>query len=130
MIAYLIAGVAALAMISGLAYKTYEAGADKVRTEWAEATLKAKSEAEAERQRQDALRQQQDKQVTRRLSDEKKRSQTLMASLEAHIKAARLPAECRLTPELLGDANAALAGSQGERPGTVPRQPTAPTHAR
>ena len=48
MIAYLIAGVAALALISGLAYKTYEAGADAVRVEWAEANRIAR-EAEAKK---------------------------------------------------------------------------------
>ena len=42
MIAYLIAGVAALAIISGLAYKTYEAGADSIRTEWAAANEEAR----------------------------------------------------------------------------------------
>lgn len=130
MIAYLIAGVAALAMISGLAYKTYEAGADKVRTEWAAATLKAKSEAEAERARQEAVRTKQDKEVTRRLNDARKSNQQLLTSLEAHIKVAKLPANCRLTPELLTDANRALAGGEGLSPGTVPSRPASPSSTR
>ena len=41
---YLIAGIAALAMISGLAYKTYQAGDSSVRLEWAEANQKARTE--------------------------------------------------------------------------------------
>ena len=47
MIAYLLIGVAALAMVSGLAYRTYQAGADNVRTEW-EADKAAARAREAE----------------------------------------------------------------------------------
>lgn len=119
MIAYLLIGVAALAMVSGLAYKTYQAGADNVRQEWSEANVAAQQKAEADRKRQDALRAEQDKQATRRLADEKKRARTLMVSLDAHIRAARLPASCRLTDGLLADVNAAIGG-KGVSPGTVP----------
>ena len=123
MIAYLLAGVAILAMVSGLAYKTYEAGADKVRTEWAAATLKAKSEAEAERQRQEALRQQQDKDYTRRVNDAQKRARTLQTSLDAHIRVANLPRECRIPDSLRDIANRALAGTESLPPGGVPGEP-------
>ena len=43
---YLLAGIAALAMLSGIAYKIRESGKDAVRLEWAEANRKAR-EAEA-----------------------------------------------------------------------------------
>lgn len=124
-LAYGILAMALMGMIGTGVYKVKEWGADEVRQEWQQATLKAKSEAEAERARQDAVRQQQDQQVTKRLADARKRSQTLMASLEGHIKAARLSPDCRITPELLLDANAALAGGEGQRPRTVLGKPAA-----
>ena len=130
MIAYLIAGVAILAMVSGLAYKTYEAGADKVRLEWREEAAKSVKISEAHRKRQEAARNKADKEATRRLNDFRARSQTIMASLEAHIKVARLSPDCRITPELLNDANNALSGGQSIGPGAVPSKPTAATPTR
>jgi Flp pilus assembly protein TadB len=129
MLMYLIAGIAALAMISGLAYKTYEAGADKVRLEWAADVAARKAEAEKERARQDALREAQDKEATRRLADEKKRTTGLMASLEAHIRASGAAAKCPVPDSLRDDWNRANAGPEGERTGTVPpagRKPAPP----
>ena len=119
MIAYLLIGVAALAMVSGIGYAVRESGKDAIRTEWAAANAAAQQKAEADRQRQDALRAAQDKEATRRLADEKNRARTLLVSLDAHIRAARLPASCRLTDGLLADVNAAIGG-KGVSPGTVP----------
>lgn len=128
MIAYLLAGVAILAMVSGLAYKTYEAGADKVRTEWAEATLKAKSEAEAERARQEAVRTTQDREATRRLADARKRNQQLLSSLEAHIRASGTALDCPMPAGVFDAWNRANAGPQGLSTGTVhdPSRTTSP----
>ena len=122
--------LAILGALGGLGYKVREAGADSVRVEWAAANEKAKQEADAERQRQEAVRATQDKQATKRLADARKSNAALFQSLEAHIRVARLPADCKLPPSLLGDVNAALAGSQGVGPGTVPSKPGAAAPAR
>ena len=120
MIVYLLAGVAALAMLTGIGYKVRESGKDSVRVEWQAANVAAQQKAEAERQRQDALRAAQDKEATRRLADARKRSTTLMASLEAHIRAAGPAAQCGI-PDSLRDAwNSANKGGESVGTGTVP----------
>jgi len=119
MIAYLIAGVAALAMISGLAYKTYRAGGDAVRLEWDAANAAAQKKADADRAREDALRAAQDAEATRRLANEKKRSAALWTSLEAHIKASGSAAQCPMPVSLRDDWNRANAGPEGAGTGTV-----------
>ena len=129
-LAYLIAGIVLVSALAGLAAYERKAGGDSVRVEWEESNTAARQKAEAERIRQDALRQAQDKEATRRLANEKKRTGELMVSLEAHIKAAGLRTDCRITPELLGDANSALAGSQGLSTGTVPSPAKPPSVAR
>jgi Flp pilus assembly protein TadB len=129
LILYGVIALAILATVSGLAWKVRESGKESVRLEWAEANAAAQKKAEAERQRQDALRATQDKEATKRLADAKRRNATLLTSLEAHIKVARLPADCKLPPSLLGDVNAAIAG-QSLGTGTVPSKPGTPTPAR
>ena len=129
-LAYLIAGVALVGALGGLYWRidsaAYERGAGKVRQEWDAANAAAQLQAEAERARQDALRATLDKQATGRLANEKKRSGELMASLDAHIRAAGLRPDCRITDELRDDANRALSGGQGVGPGTVPGGPKPP----
>ena len=129
-LAYAFAAIALLGMIGGGLYKVRESGKDAVRIEWAEANAAAQKAADADRARQDALRQAQDKEATRRLTDARKSNAALLTSLEAHIRVARLPADCRIPDSLLGDVNAALAGSQGVGPGTVPSKPGAALPAR
>ena len=119
----LLYGVIALAILGtlgGIGYKIREAGADSVRVEWAEANAAAQKQAEADRQRQDALRQAQDKEATRRLANEKKRSGVLMASLEAHIRVAGRSAQCPIPDSLRDDWNSSNAGPEGAGTGTVP----------
>ena len=113
----------ALALMSGIGwgYKVVkDTGREEVRLEWAEANAAAQKKAEADRQRQDALRQQQDAETTKRIANEKNRARTLMVSLEAHIKAAGKSADCKLTDGLRDDWNLSNAGPEGVGPGTVP----------
>lgn len=120
---FLLYGAMALAIlgaVGGIGYKVRESGKDSVRVEWKAANEKATLQAEADRQRQDALRQAQDAEVTRRLSNEKKRTAGLMVSLEAHIKASGAAANCPLTPGLQDAWNRANAGPEGSSPGTMP----------
>ena len=122
-------GLLALAIIAGIGWciKTLkDAGRDEVRAEWQEANAAAQQKSDAERARQDALRAAQDKEATRRLADAQKRAKTLMASLEAHIKAAGNAAKCPVPPSLLDHWNAGNSG-KGLSTGTVP--PASPTPA-
>lgn len=114
------AAIIILGMLGTAGYKIRESGKDEVRVEWQAANAAAQKKADDDRARQDALRQAQDAEATRRLANEKKRSQTLMASLEAHIKASGTAAACPMPPLLLDDWNRANAGSQGDSPGAVP----------
>ena len=133
----LIYGLIALGIIASLGgigwkidHNGYVRGAGEEHQKWQAATDKAKAAAEADRVRQDALRQAQDAQTTRRLTDEKKRSQTLMASLEAHIRASGAAAACPLPDSLRDDWNRANSGPEGAGTGTVPPAggKPAPTH--
>jgi hypothetical protein len=119
LLVYGMVALAILGTLGGIGYKIRESGADAVRLEWSEANAKAKAEAEAERLRQDALREKQEKAYIGRLANEKKRSGELMASLEAHIKAAGPAAQCALPASLLDDWNTANR-AQGPGPGGVP----------
>ena len=110
-----------LGALGGIGYKVREAGADSVRVEWAAANAAAQKKADDDRARQDALRQAQDKEATRRLANEKTRARTLMASLEAHIKASGAAAQCPVPDSLRDDWNRANAGPEGVSPGAVPR---------
>lgn len=119
LIAYGLIALAILGAIGTGVYKVKEWGADGVRLEWKAANEKAAKEAEAERARQDALRQAQDKEVTRRLTDAKRRNTGLMASLEAHIRASGTAAQCPLSPGLHDIWNRANQGPQSDSPGAV-----------
>ena len=123
LLAYGLVALALIGALSGLGYNIRESGKDAVRVEWQAANAAAQKKAEDDRQRQDALRQAQDKQATRRLNDARKSNATLLTALDAHIRAAGLPRDCRLPQQLWDDANSALAGAEGERPGTVPSAP-------
>lgn len=119
LLAYGIMGIMILGMLGGIVYKIRQGGADSVRAEWAEANAVAQQKADAERKRQEAVREAQDKEATRRLADAQKRSKTLMASLEAHIKASGTAAKCPVPPVLLDHWNAGNSG-KGLGTGTVP----------
>ena len=124
------AAIVILGMLGTAGYKIRESGKDVVRLEWSAANDKAKAAAEAERARVDALRQAQDKEATRRLADEKRRTSTLMVSLEAHIKAAGKSAQCPVPDSLRDDWNRANAGPEGVSPGAVPPSSGKPAPAR
>ena len=130
LIAYGLIALALIGALGGLGYKIRESGKDAARIEWAQDVAARKAEAEAERARQDALRATQDKQATRILADARKSNAALLQSLDAHIRVARLPADCKLTPELFADVNRALAGSESAGPGAVPSKPGAATPTR
>ena len=133
MIQVIVIGLIVVAIMGGVSYgvgKVKDAGRDEVRAEWAAANAKAKDAADADRKRQEAARSAQDVAATRRLADAQKRSRTLMVSLEAHIRAAGLNRDCRIPDSLLNDANDAITGGQGKRPGAVPSKPAAPTPTR
>ena len=123
LILYAVLALAVMGMIGTGVYKVKQWGAEEVRTEWAAANKKAAEDAETERKRQDSIRAAQDKEATRRLADARKSNAALLTSLDAHIRAAKLPAGCKLDDRLLGDVNAALAGAEGVSPGTVPSKP-------
>ncbi len=112
--------LAILGALGGIGYKVRESGKDSVRVEWAEANAAAQKKSEEERARQDALRQAQDREATRRLANEKRRASTLMVSLDAHIKAAGKSADCPMPVSLRDDWNSANAGPEGVSTGTVP----------
>ena len=95
-------------------------GNAETKAEWNAANAAAQQKAEAERSRIDALRATQDKEATRRLANAHKSNAALLTSLEAHIRVARLPADCRISEQLRDDANRALAGPEGQRTGIVP----------
>jgi len=121
--------LAILGTLGGIGWKVRSAGYDACKVEWQQANAAAQQKAEAERVRQEAARATQEKEAIRRLSNEKKRSGALMASLEAHIKAAGPAAQCPVPVGMLDAWNAANAGPQGVSPGTVPpasRPPTLP----
>ena len=134
---FLIYGLVALGIIGALGgigwkidHNGYVRGSAAVQQEWEASNAKARAAAEADRQRQDALRQARDAEATRRLTDEKKRTRTLMASLEAHIRASGAAATCPVPPSLLDDWNAANAGPKSAGPGTVPPASGTATHSR
>lgn len=124
------AAIIILGMLGGIGYKVRESGADSVRVEWAAANVAAQKKAEEDRARQDALRVEQDKQATRRLADEKKRTAGLMVSLEAHIKASGAATACPIPSLLVDDWNAANAGPKGVGPGAMPTVSPKPAPAR
>ena len=129
----LLYGVIALAILGtlgGIGYKVRQSGYDACKVEWAEASAAAQKEIEADRKRQDDLRQEQDKLASRRLADEKKRTQTLWTSLEAHIRVAGKYANCPIPDSLRDDWNRANAGPKGLSPGTVPTEGRSPTTPR
>ena len=133
LLAYGLIALAVIGSLAGLYGTVHHSGVNEGRAEitaqWEKQAKKNREIVLADRKRQEGVRQQQDEKQSRRLADEKKRTGVLMASVEAHIKAKGAFANCRLSDGLLGDANNALAGGQGERPGAVPSasKPTAPT---
>lgn len=124
LLAYGILALAIIGALGGTAWKLdhngYERGYGAAQKKADDAAAAAKAAAEADMARQEALRQAQDKEATRRLTNEKNRSRTLMASLEAHIHAAGTTATCAIPDSLRDDWNAANAGPQGAGPGAVP----------
>ena len=130
-------GLMALAVIGAAAgfygkihHDGYVEGKGEVQQAWDSANAAAQKKAEADRLRQDALRQAQEQEATRRLADEKKRSAGLMASLEAHIRASGTAVQCPIPPSLFDDWNLSNAGPKGAGPGTVPATGPKPTPPR
>lgn len=130
----LLYGIVALGIIGslgGIGWKVnhdgYVRGKAEIQQQWDAANVAAQQKAEADRKRQDDLRAAQDKEATRRLANAKQTNQRLMASLEAHIRAAGTSVACAMPPDLLRDWNAANSGGEGERPGAVPATGRTPT---
>lgn len=126
-------GVLAFGILVAIGYgvhKVKQWGADEVRAEWAAANLKAQQAADAERKRVQALQQAQDAAATRRLADAQKRSRSLMASLEAHIRASGSAAQCPIPGSLFDAWNASHKAGEGASTGTVPAtgRPAAPAN--
>ena len=122
----LLAAAAVIGALGGLYWKidhsAYQRGQAEVQVKWDADVAARQKEAEADRARQDALRQAQDKETSRRLTNERKRATTLQASLDAHIRAAGSSVRCPMPPGLLDVWNRAGAGPTGEggSPGPVP----------
>jgi len=104
---YALAGLAILATLSGIAYKIRQSGYESCTVEWQAANAAALAKAEADRQRQDELSRAEAARLETALAKQRKVNAELLNVVEAHIKAARLPSECRITPELVRDWNAA-----------------------
>ena len=134
MIVYLIAAIAAIGALGGLYWKVdhngLERGRQEVQVKWDAANAAAQQAAAADKARQDALRQAQDKKATEALSNEKKRTASLWTSLEAHIRAAGTSVQCPMPVSLLDDWNRANAGPKGVSPGTVPADRARPATPR
>jgi len=120
LLAYGLIALALIGALGGIGYKVRASGYDACKVEWQAADAAAQQKAEADRARVDALRAAQDREATRRLTDEKRRSGAIWASLEAHIRASGTAAQCPIPDSLRDDWNSANAGPQGERTGTVP----------
>lgn len=118
--------LAVLGAIGTGVYKVKQWGYGEAKAECVAEDEKRAAAAEAERKRQDALREAQDKQATKRLADARKSNQALLTSLDAHIRVAKLRADCRIPPELQSDANNALSGGKGFGPDPVPGKPKPP----
>lgn len=130
-------GLTALAIIGSLAglYGTIHhsgvaEGRAEVEKRWEAQNAKNREIVLADRTRQESLRQATDATATRRLADERKRTSTLMVSLEAHIKAAGTSAQSPMPASLRDDWNLANAGPKGVGPGTVPPVGPKPAPAR
>ena len=120
----------AVAGVIGGAYKTVkDSGREEVRLEWQEANAAAQKKADADRKAQEAAREAQDKETSRRLANAKKRSQDLLVSLEAHIKASGTAAACPMPVSLRDDWNRANNPGEGVSPPTMPpaSRPTTPS---
>lgn len=124
MYGYLIAALVVAFMVGGAGYKGYNLGQDNIRTEWQAATIKAKEEADAERQRlQDSARQQAGN-LQKTLAKEKALKNDLSNALQAHIRAMpKPPAGCpapELSPGLLDLWQRANEGPDGAAGGKLP----------
>ena len=104
---YALAGLAILAALSAIAYKVRQSGFDACRVEWDAANAAASEKAEADRKRQDLLSRAEATRLEAALQKQKRVSRDLQTVAEAHIRAARLPSECVLSPDLLRDWNRA-----------------------
>jgi len=93
--AILIAALVVMAAVGAAGWKGYGLGQDNIRAEWQAATIKAKEESDAERQRlQDAARKQAGN-LAQTLTKEKRLTSDLNSALQAHIRAAKpIPAGC------------------------------------
>ena len=104
---YLVVAILVAGTLGATYFKGRSAGADACRVEWAQANAAALAKAEADRQRQDELSRAEAARLETALAKQRKVNAELLNVVEAHIKAARLPSECRITPELVRDWNAA-----------------------
>ena len=115
-------GLVALALIGALAgglgavhHSGVAEGRAEVTRAWEAQAAKSREIVLADRKRVEGLRGRLATDQARRLEDEKKRSTALMVSLESHIKASGAFAGCKLSTELLKDANEALKGTYPQR---------------
>ena len=104
---YALAGLAILAALSAIAYKVRQSGFDACRVEWDAANAAASAQAEADRKRQDELSRAQATRLEAALQKQRTVNRELLGVVENHIKAARIPPECRLSDDLVRDWNRA-----------------------
>lgn len=125
MIAYLIAALVVIGLIAGAGYKGYQAGGDRVRAEFAQATIDAQAAAEAARQADQDKARKSAANLQAALAKQKRLNATLGDSLARHIAALPKPAAgCPpfAVPDGLRDTiNRSLAGAaEGAASGVVP----------
>ena len=121
---YGIVALAILGTLSGIAYKVRESGYEACKVEWQAANAEATAAAELERKRQESVSRDQARTLEAKLAKQRRLNSDLANVVNQHIsRIPPPPAGCpvpALTPELLDDANRALAGPEGPTPGSLP----------
>ena len=116
---YLVVAILVAGTLGATYFKGRSAGADACRVEWAQANAAASAKAEADRARQDELSRAEATRLETALAKQRRLNGELLNVVEGHIKAARFAPECRLTPELVRDWDAAGNPSAKDASGRV-----------
>lgn len=122
-------GLLALALVSalgGIAYKVRESGYDSCKVEWSASDAAASEKVEAERQRQEQISRDAAKGYEVKISKQARVINEMRPVLDAHIRAAKFPRSCVLTPSLFDDINKALLGAESPAPGSLPKSGRTP----